>query len=169
MALPAELQTRIRIEAHEDRPLSSISSVEEAMRQAQFRLMIPTHGKGLVEFTSAVVDWVAAQGIDTGLLTLFCRHTSASLTIQENADPTVRQDIARYFETLAPEQAGRYCHEDEGLDDMPAHLRTMLTDTSLTIPVADGRPVLGNWQGLYVFEHRRHAHRREIVLHLMGE
>lgn len=107
--------------------------------------------------------------VETGLLTVWCRHTSASLTVQENADPTVRADILRFFEALVPEETGRYAHEDEGPDDMPAHLRTMLTETQISIPVADGRPVFGTWQGLYLFEHRRQPHRREIVLHLMGE
>ena len=139
------------------------------MKQSLHRLMIDTRGKGLTDITRLVVDWVTGQGIETGLLTLWCRHTSASLTVQENADPTVREDIARYFEALVPEDTQRYAHNDEGADDMPAHLRTMLTNTHLTIPVAEGRPVLGHWQGLYLFEHRRQPHRREIVLHLLGE
>ncbi|MGI4953729.1 MAG: secondary thiamine-phosphate synthase enzyme YjbQ [Janthinobacterium lividum] len=138
------------------------------MRQAQHRLMVETRGKGLVMITRPIVDWVAAQGMRTGLLTIWCRHTSASLTVQENADPTVREDIVRFFAGLVPEDA-RYAHDDEGPDDMPAHLRTMLTDTQLSVPVADGRPVLGTWQGIYLFEHRSRPHRREIVLHLMGE
>jgi secondary thiamine-phosphate synthase enzyme len=139
------------------------------LRQALHRLTVSTHGKGLVEITGEVLAWTAAQGVDTGLLTLWCRHTSASLTVQENADPTVRQDIARYFEALAPEDPRRYAHNDEGPDDMPAHLRAMLTDAQLSIPVSGGKPVLGTWQGLYVFEHRHRPHRREIVLHLLGE
>ncbi|WP_342628824.1 secondary thiamine-phosphate synthase enzyme YjbQ [Nguyenibacter vanlangensis] len=139
------------------------------MRQALHRLSIATHGKGLVMFTQAVRQWVADTGMENGLLTIWCRHTSASLTVQENADPTVLEDIKRYFEALVPESPGRYIHDDEGPDDMPAHLRTMLTQTQLSIPVADGRLVLGTWQGLYLFEHRRHPHRREIVLHLIGE
>ena len=139
------------------------------MKQALHRLSVETRGKGLVEITRAVLAWVSDQGIGTGLLTLWCRHTSASLTVQENADPTVREDIARYFEGLVPEDPQRYIHGAEGPDDMPAHLRTMLTATQLTIPVADGRPVLGTWQGLYLFEHRRSPHCREIVLHLLGE
>ncbi len=139
------------------------------MKQSLHRLTTDTRGKGLTEITRPVLDWVASQGIETGLLTLWCRHTSASLTVQENADPTVRQDIVRYFEALVPEDTQRYAHNDEGADDMPAHLRAMLTNTQLTIPVADGRPVLGAWQGLYLFEHRRQPHRREIVLHLLGE
>ena len=139
------------------------------MRQALHRLTVATRGKGLVEITREVLAWVEDQGIDTGLLTLWCRHTSASLTVQENADPTVREDIARYFEALVPEDARRYIHDDEGPDDMPAHLRSMLTGAQLSIPVAGGTPLLGTWQGLYVFEHRRQPHRREIVLHLLGE
>jgi secondary thiamine-phosphate synthase enzyme len=139
------------------------------MKQALHRLHVETHGKGLVEITRPVMAWAADQGIETGLLTLWCRHTSASLTVQENADPAVCEDILRYFEALAPEDPQRYVHDAEGPDDMPAHLRTMLTATQLSVPVADGRPVLGTWQGLYLFEHRRRPHRREIVLHLLGE
>ena len=139
------------------------------MKQAIHRLTIDSHGKGLVEITRPVLSWVAGQRIGMGLLTLWCRHTSASLTVQENADPSVREDIARYFEVLVPEDPKRYAHDDEGPDDMPAHLRAMLTATQLSVPVADGRPVLGTWQGLYLFEHRRLPHRREIVLHLLGE
>lgn len=139
------------------------------MKQAVQRLTVETNGKGLVAITGPVLSWVADQRIGTGLLTLWCRHTSASLTVQENAAPAVREDILRYFEALVPEDPTRYVHDDEGPDDMPAHLRAMLTATNLTIPVADGRPVLGTWQGLYLFEHRRQPHRREIVLHLLGE
>ncbi len=138
------------------------------MRQSLHRLRIETDGKGLTEITQPILEWVAQQGIQTGLLTVWCRHTSASLTVQENADPTVRLDIERFFEALVPEDARAYIHDDEGPDDMPAHLRTMLTDTQLSIPVADGRPVLGTWQGLYLFEHRRAPHTRELVLHLLG-
>ncbi len=139
------------------------------MRQALHGLTVETRGKGLVDFTRPVLDWVAEQGIGTGLLTLWCQHTSASLTVQENASPEVLTDIARYFETIAPEAPGRYVHDDEGPDDMPAHLRAMLTQTQLTIPVGNGRPVLGTWQGIYLFEHRRRPHRRRVVLHLLGE
>lgn len=139
------------------------------MKQALHRLHVETHGKGLTEITRPVLAWVAEQGIGTGLLTLWCRHTSASLTVQENASPAVRGDIARFFEAIVPEDPARYAHGDEGPDDMPAHLRTMLTGTQMTVPVSDGQPVLGTWQGLYLFEHRRDPHRREIVLHLLGE
>ncbi|OUJ13111.1 secondary thiamine-phosphate synthase enzyme YjbQ [Acetobacter sp. DsW_063] len=139
------------------------------MRQHLYRLTVDTRGKGLTPITRTIADWVGQSGVDVGLLTLWCRHTSCSLTVQENADPTVRHDIGRFFERLVPEEHGRYVHDDEGPDDMPAHLRTMLTDTSMSIPVAEGRPVLGTWQGLYLFEHRASPHRREIVLHLLGE
>ena len=138
------------------------------MRQKLHTLEIRTTGKSLVPITRPVLDWVAQQGIATGLLTMWCRHTSASLTVQENADPAVRQDILAYFERLAPENAC-YIHDDEGPDDMPAHLRTMLTGTQMSIPVDSGRLVLGTWQGLYLFEHRSAPHRREIVLHLFGD
>ena len=138
------------------------------MRQATGRIAIETRGQGLVEITRDVVGWVMAQGMEAGLLTLFCRHTSASLVIQENAAPEVRGDIERYFARIAPESAD-YAHDDEGPDDMPAHLRAMLTDVSLSIPLLGGRPALGTWQGIYLFEHRRRPHRREVVLHVIGE
>jgi secondary thiamine-phosphate synthase enzyme len=138
------------------------------MRQALEELVKPTSGKGLYDLTPEVLAWTARQGIATGLLTLFCRHTSASLLIQENADPSVRADLARYFEAIAPESETRYEHADEGPDDMPAHLRTALTQTHLAIPVAAGRPVLGTWQGLYLFEHRSSPHRRAVVMHVIG-
>jgi secondary thiamine-phosphate synthase enzyme len=138
------------------------------LKQAIHQLTIETRGKGLTDITRPVSRWAAEQGVATGLLTVWCRHTSASLTVQENADPTVRADIERYFEALVPEGEGRYAHDDEGPDDMPAHLRAMLTQTSLSVPVTDGRPVLGTWQAIYLFEHRRRPHRREVVLHLLG-
>ena len=139
------------------------------MRQALHRLEIATNGAGLTEITSLVKEWVAAQGIDAGLLTLFCRHTSASLIIQENADPDVQADLQAFFATIAPEDRRRYRHDTEGPDDMPAHIRAALTQTQLAIPLAEGKLVLGTWQGIYLFEHRRAAHRREVVLHLIGE
>lgn len=138
------------------------------MRQALHRFTEATNRKGLSDITARVASWVGGQGIDTGLLTLFCRHTSASLLIQENADPTVRADMERCFDRIAPE-SGKYEHDLEGPDDMPAHLRTAITQTSLAIPVEGGRMLLGTWQGLYIFEHRSRPHRREIVLHLIGE
>jgi secondary thiamine-phosphate synthase enzyme len=139
------------------------------MRQALDYLHIHPRARGLVEITRQVREFVARQSIETGLLTLFCRHTSASLLIQENADPSARRDVERFFATLAPEDPQRYEHDTEGPDDMPAHLRTALTQTQLSIPVERGEPVLGTWQGIYVFEHRRHASARDIVLHLIGE
>ena len=129
---------------------------------------IATRGQGLYEFTLTINEWLRRQGVQTGLLTVFCRHTSASLLIQENADPTVRRDIKAYFERLAPED-GPYDHNSEGPDDMPAHLKTALTQVQLSIPVIGGELVLGTWQGVYLFEHRVHPHRRQIVLHLIGE
>jgi len=121
-----------------------------------------------LEITSAVRRWVAEQGVAEGLLTVFCRHTSASLLIQENADPNVLKDLMAFFDRVAPEGAG-YIHDDEGPDDMPAHLRTALTQVQLSIPVIGGSPMLGTRQGVYLFEHRRAPHRRQIVLHLIGD
>ena len=138
------------------------------MRQSRHTLSIATRGKGLVEITAEVRKWVAGQEIASGLLTIFCRHTSASLLIQENADPDVRTDLADFFERVAPESED-YVHDTEGPDDMPAHIRTALTGVQLSIPVADGKPMLGTWQGIYLFEHRSSPHRREVVLHLLGE
>ena len=125
--------------------------------------------RGLHEFTDDVQAWVAKQDIRSGLLTLFCRHTSASLVIQENAAPAVRRDLEKFFDGLAPEGAGLYEHDDEGPDDMPAHLKTALTQVQLSIPVMDGKLMLGTWQGIYLFEHRSRPSQREIVLHLTGE
>lgn len=137
------------------------------MRQAHEQLRVDTHGAGLVEITGPVLDWVARQDIAAGLLTLFCRHTSASLLVQENAAPAVRRDIAAYFAQLAPESRD-YEHDDEGPDDMPAHLRTALTGVSVSIPIIDCLPTLGQWQGIYLFEHRRRPHRRTVALHIIG-
>lgn len=139
------------------------------MKQFTHRLDIPTRGKGLYDFTTAVAEWVAQCKIATGLLTLFCQHTSASLTIQENADPDVRHDLADYFERIAPENDPAYRHTMEGPDDMPAHIRTVLTQTHLSIPVIHGRMTLGTWQGIYLFEHRAARTHRRVVLHLAGE
>ena len=137
------------------------------MRQATHTLNIETKGRGLYEFTDTMLRWMAAEKFSTGLLTVYCRHTSASLLIQENADPDVQTDLRNYFENIAPE-SDRYIHSAEGPDDMPAHLRAALTQTSLSIPVVDGCPVLGTWQGIYLFEHRARPHDREIVLHVIG-
>ena len=137
------------------------------MQQWQTRFTIPTRGKGLYEFTAQVSAWLADTGVDTGLVTLFCRHTSASLLINENAASAVPRDLARWLEQAAPETA-HYEHDDEGPDDMPAHIRTMLTGVSLGVPVAAGRMLLGTWQGLFLAEHRRIGHTREVVAHLIG-
>ena len=138
------------------------------MRQATTQIIIESGGKGLTDFTAKVQDFVRRDGPRTGLLTLFCRHTSASLIIQENADPDVQTDLKRFFENVAPEGAG-YVHGAEGPDDMPAHIRSALTQTQLSIPIVEGRMVLGTWQGIYLFEHRARPHRRTVVLHAIGE
>jgi len=139
------------------------------MRQAGRELTVSTRGKGFSEITAPVRNWVAEQNLETGLLTVFLRHTSASLLIQENADPDVRRDLETFFSSLAPEDPSRYIHTTEGPDDMPAHIRAALTQTQLSIPIHDGRPALGTWQGIYVYEHRRGSHRRSVVLHVIGE
>lgn len=154
-----------------------------AVQQALGRLTVRTSRPGFTDITRQLADWVAETGIGIGLLTAFCRHTSASLTIQENADPDVRTDLMTALDGLAPRRAGyvhnteglcanqqppTYRHQSEGPDDMPAHIRTMLTDTSLSVPVIDGRLALGTWQGIYLIEHRDRPHEREIVLHVIG-
>ena len=138
------------------------------MRQASGSIEVATGRQGLVEITDRVVGWTGAQGLTEGLLTLFCRHTSASLLIQENAAREVRSDLEAWIARLAPEDPHAYAHDDEGPDDMPAHLRATLTGIQLSIPVQRGRMTLGTWQGIYLFEHRRRPHRREIALHLLG-
>jgi secondary thiamine-phosphate synthase enzyme len=140
-----------------------------AMRQRFHEIGIDTRGKGLYALTPQVRDWVRSSAIERGLLTLFIRHTSASLLVQENDDPTVRTDLERFFARLVPEGDPLYEHTLEGADDMPAHVRAALTQTHLAIPVANGAPVLGTWQGIYVFEHRRAPQTRRVVLHLMGD
>ncbi len=132
-------------------------------------LTIPTRGKGLYPFTKSVEDWLSKQGIANGLLTGFVQHTSCSLVIQENADPDVMLDLRDFFERLVPEDDESYRHTAEGPDDMTSHIRSALTQTSLSLPVISGRMALGTWQGLYVFEHRSHPHQRRVVLQLMGE
>ncbi len=139
------------------------------MRQFTTILEVATRGRGLAEITGEVAAWVRGTGVTAGLLTLFIRHTSASLMIQENADPEVQRDLERFFARLVPDGDALFEHDAEGPDDMPAHVRSALTQTHLAIPVTNGRPALGTWQGLYVYEHRRRAHRREVVLHLLGE
>jgi secondary thiamine-phosphate synthase enzyme len=139
------------------------------MRQFVDILRISTRGRGLVEITVDVFDWLRPHDVHTGLLTLVCRHTSAGLLIQENAARDVRADLETFFERLAPEDVGRYRHADEGADDMPAHIRAALTGVQVAIPLSNHRLALGTWQGIYLFEHRRAPHTREIALHLIGE
>ena len=139
------------------------------MRQAVDILSISTRGRGLVEVTGDVLNWLKRHSVQAGLLTLFCRHTSAGLLIQENAARDVRADLETFFDRLAPEDVNQYRHRDEGPDDMPAHIRTVLTGVQLSIPIVPGELSLGTWQGIYLFEHRRASHRRQIALHLIGE
>lgn len=138
------------------------------MRQAQTEIQVHTPGQGLIEVTREIAGWVGEQEIATGLLTVFCRHTSASLTIQENADPDVQRDLEAFFKKLVAEDPSLYRHTMEGPDDMPAHIRGALTDVSLAIPVSGGRLALGTWQGIYLFEHRHRPHARKLALHLAG-
>jgi secondary thiamine-phosphate synthase enzyme len=138
------------------------------MAQDQHQFTVSTSGAGLYEVTAEIVQWVTAQGMGTGLLTVYCPHTSASLVIQENADPDVVRDLDDFFKALVAEGAGLYRHTSEGADDMPAHIRAALTATSLSIPVADHGPALGTWQGIFLFEHRARPHERRVLLHLTG-
>ncbi len=138
------------------------------IEQKSTALPVVTRGEGAYEFTGQINDWLASIGAVEGLLTLFIRHTSASLTIQENADPDVRRDLVDALSRLAPQDAP-YRHVMEGPDDMPAHIKSAITGVHLTIPVRAGAPVLGTWQGVYVLEHRRRAHRREVALHFLGQ
>ena len=139
------------------------------MKQAQEAITVETRGEGLYEVTGNIRRWLSGQGVTTGMLAVFCQHTSASLTIQENADPDVVRDLEAFFTRLVPENDPLYRHTMEGPDDMPAHVRSALTLTQVSIPIVGGRPSLGTWQGIYLFEHRRHPHRRSVVLHAIGE
>jgi secondary thiamine-phosphate synthase enzyme len=139
------------------------------MKQTNCEIEIQTRGKGLYNITARVQSWVEAQVCRTGLLTVFVRHTSASLMIQENADPDVLRDLNDFFARIVPEDDRLYRHTTEGSDDMPAHIRTALTQTHLSIPVIAGGMALGTWQGLYLFEHRHGRQQRQVVLHLLGE
>ncbi len=139
------------------------------MRQATHHLTVATRGQGLVIITEPISRWLSTQGVSMGLLTIWCRHTSASLLVQENADPDVCADIETFLRRLVPERAGQYRHDAEGPDDMPAHIRAILTQTQLSVPVEDGTMALGIWQGIYLYEHRSASHRRELVLHLLGD
>lgn len=137
------------------------------MRQKTYTLRTDTNGPGLYDITAPVVNWCQKQGMEEGLLTLFIRHTSASLTIQENADPDVCLDLQDFFTRIAPHN-GPYRHTAEGPDDMPAHIKSALTQTQLTIPLQQGRLALGIWQGIYIFEHRQQQQNRQVVMHLLG-
>lgn len=139
------------------------------MRQASRTLEIMSSGRGLFEFTHELNAFVRSSGIRDGLLTVFCRHTSASLLIQENADPAVRHDLETFFAKLSPDGQPGWLHDNEGPDDMSAHIRSALTQTSISIPLVAGKLALGTWQGVYLWEHRTRSHRREVVLHLIGE
>lgn len=139
------------------------------MVNAQHSVLMTTRGQGLYEITGELIGFVEGCGLRSGLVTAFCRHTSCSLLVQENADPDVRTDLQGFFRRIAPEGMDWIVHDTEGPDDMPAHIRAALTQTSIGIPVAGGRPALGTWQGLYLFEHRARPHRREILLHAIGD
>jgi secondary thiamine-phosphate synthase enzyme len=139
------------------------------MKQHTIHLKLRTDGRGLINFTSMVESWLASRSVVTGMLTVFCVHTSASLLIQENAAPEVRSDLIAFFDRIVPENPRLYAHDDEGPDDMPAHIRSALTQVSLSIPVVDGRLGLGTWQAIYLFEHRQRPHERTVILHLIGE
>ena len=139
------------------------------MKQHVTEIVVDSHGPGMIEFTDRVAAWVRATQIATGLLTLHVKHTSASLMIQENADPEVQRDFERFLRRLVPEGDPLFRHTSEGPDDMPAHVRAALTATTLSIPVVGGEPTLGTWQGIYLYEHRRHPHTRRIAAHLIGE
>jgi secondary thiamine-phosphate synthase enzyme len=139
------------------------------LRQALHTLAFRTPGRGLLEITRPVADWLAATGLRRGLVTLFLRHTSASLVIQENADPAVRSDLERFLARLVPDGDPLFAHDQEGPDDMPAHVRAALTAVQLSIPVVEARLALGTWQGIYLYEHRLRGHDREVVLHAVGE
>jgi secondary thiamine-phosphate synthase enzyme len=138
------------------------------MEQALHELVYHTDGQGFLEITADVADWVAMQGIRDGLLTVFIRHTSASLVIQENCDPDVQHDMLTWFRGAVPEDTRQYRHTAEGPDDQPAHIRSALTQTSLSIPVRGGRLLLGRYQGIFCFEHRRRGRERSVALHLLG-
>src|SRR5580658_3428495 len=139
------------------------------LRQSSHQFTVSTGGRGIYEITQPVMEWVEKSGIKSGLLTLHLQHTSASLLIQENADPEVRRDLERFFSRLVPDGDPLFQHTSEGEDDMPAHVRTALTSVNLSIPIAGARLALGTWQGIYLWEHRRESHSRRVAAHLIGE
>lgn len=156
-------------EARESWRHGLLATICHRMRQAHAEIEIATERQGMVDVTDRITAWAAAQGLSSGLLTIFCRHTSCSLLIQENAAPAAMRDLEAYFARIAPEDSTAYEHDDEGPDDMPAHLRAALTQVQLSIPLIEGRLALGTWQGIYLFEHRRSLHRRKLRLHLIGD
>ncbi len=139
------------------------------MKQATHEISVKTRGRGLVNINDEIISWVHAQGMTAGLLTVFIRHTSASLVVQENADPDVLRDLSAFLDRLVPDGDPQYRHSSEGDDDMPAHIRSALTQTQISVPLVKGRLTLGTWQDIYLFEHRTAPHRRQVVLHLSGE
>lgn len=139
------------------------------LRQSFHELNLATHGRGLYDFTDEVVAWIAKNGFRNGLVTLHLRHTSASLLIQENADPDVRVDLERFFKRLVPDGDKLFSHTCEGPDDMPAHIRTALTTVNLSLPLREGQLALGTWQGIYLWEHRHAPHSRAVAIHFIGE
>jgi|SRR5215217_7093312 len=146
-----------------------LDMVGAGMRQSREHITVATRGQGLYEFTRQLRSFVQQSGVSEGLVTVFVRHTSCSLLVQENADPDVQTDLIGFFRRLVPEGMDWLGHTTEGPDDMPAHIKAALTQVSISIPVAEGRPVLGTWQGIYLFEHRRAPHQRQVVLHIIGE
>jgi len=165
VAGPARARRRGRTRG---RRLTLKAAPPAGIRQFVRQIEVETRGKGLYDITRPILEWVNTLEIETGMLTVYIRHTSASLTIQENADPDVLHDIETFFARLAPEDDGLYRHTMEGPDDMPAHIRAALTQTHLAIPLVDGAPALGTWQGIFLFEHRRRPHGRTAVLHVTG-
>jgi secondary thiamine-phosphate synthase enzyme len=139
------------------------------MRIYHYQLEVRTHGKGLYEITDEVQSKVESSGVQTGTVTVFIQHTSCSVVIMENADPTARRDLEEFFERLVPEDADYFTHNSEGSDDMPSHIRMVLTRTSETVPIVDGKMQVGTWQGIFLFEHRRAAHRRKVLITMIGE
>ena len=139
------------------------------MRQLTHHIQVQTRGRRIYDITEEVIAWARQAGLTTGMLTLYIQHTSASLLINENYDPDVLADLERFFARLVPDGDPLFVHVDEGPDDMPAHVRTALTQTHLCIPVLDGKPALGTWQGIFLYEHRRAPHQRRVLLHLIGE
>jgi secondary thiamine-phosphate synthase enzyme len=157
------------VKKNENNLKKSVDATLAVLRQATGEFKVSTRGRGIYEFTDEVAKWVAEQRVETGLLTLHLRHTSASLLIQENADPDVRRDLESFFSRLVRDGDPLFVHTTEGADDMPAHIRTALTAVNLSIPIARGQLALGTWQGIYVWEHRRASHHRVIAAHLIGE